>query len=45
MKATHKFPMKVEYNGFLRELHTNYTDRSVVKFCRSQKQRQQHVQV
>lgn len=45
MKATHRFPMKVEYDGFLKELHTNFTDQSVVKFCRNAKRNRLRVQV
>ena len=29
--------MKIEYNGFIKELHENFTDTSVTKFCKNAK--------
>lgn len=34
MKKTHKFPMKDVYRQFLKELRYNYSDLSVIPFCR-----------
>lgn len=34
MKRTHKFPMKDVYRQYLKELRYNYSDLSVIPFCR-----------
>ena len=40
MKATHRFPMKKEYDQFLQEMRTNFTHEAVVGFCRGAKRNQ-----
>lgn len=33
MRTTRRFPMKKEYEQFLKELRTNFTNEAVVDFC------------
>lgn len=40
MKATRRFPMKKEYDQFLREMRANFTHEAVIGFCKGAKRNQ-----